>query len=214
MMKLARITALALAGTLVFSSCKYKDGPKVSLRSKRDRVSNEWKIDKMTWMVIDDQGNLVEKDVTSDVNSDTFGFSSIFTTSRTGSYSFEMMKVVKDSISGKTVYISNHVSNNSIFLNQSQNWDIDKKNNYIAGLPEPLRAIGMRGTWSFNKGHTKIQVFPELSYDPNEGPIVKNQIEWVITMLKQKEMHVRGNDNQGHEFKINFKRINDEPYWF
>lgn len=31
---------------LIFTSCKYEEGPAVSLRSKEERLCNEWKIDK------------------------------------------------------------------------------------------------------------------------------------------------------------------------
>jgi hypothetical protein len=37
---------LISAVMLIFTSCKYEEGPTVSLRSKEERLCNEWKIDK------------------------------------------------------------------------------------------------------------------------------------------------------------------------
>ncbi len=37
---------LISAVMLIFTSCKYEEGPAVSLRSKEERLCNEWKIDK------------------------------------------------------------------------------------------------------------------------------------------------------------------------
>lgn len=37
-------TLTAIAALLTFSSCKYEEGPGISVRSKRDRIANEWKI--------------------------------------------------------------------------------------------------------------------------------------------------------------------------
>lgn len=35
---------LVSAFAVVFTGCKYEEGPAISLRNKRDRVANEWKI--------------------------------------------------------------------------------------------------------------------------------------------------------------------------
>ena len=39
-LSLVLVSALAV----VFTGCKYDEGPAISLRNKRDRVANEWKI--------------------------------------------------------------------------------------------------------------------------------------------------------------------------
>lgn len=41
------LTALSISGLIVLGSCKkYEDGPVVSLRSKKERVANNWKVEK------------------------------------------------------------------------------------------------------------------------------------------------------------------------
>ena len=43
-----------IAVTVILSSCgKYEDGPKMSLASKKSRIVNSWKLDKVIWNGID-----------------------------------------------------------------------------------------------------------------------------------------------------------------
>lgn len=42
-----RTVLVILVSLLCFSSCKYEDGPALSLRSKRTRAANIWTIDKV-----------------------------------------------------------------------------------------------------------------------------------------------------------------------
>lgn len=57
-MKTIKLSGILLAFTLMLgTSCKkYEEGPFISLRSKKERLSNEWKIDKM----YDENGNELE----------------------------------------------------------------------------------------------------------------------------------------------------------
>lgn len=198
------LSALILA-SLAFSSCKYEDGPGISLRTKRDRVSNEWLVSNFTYDGVDQTGL---------VNSDSNGFHTLLKFSRTGAYSVEMLRVVKDSATGGIKYLTTHVSNNSIFLKPGEMWDVNKKYSYINNLPDPLKFLGVSGSWAFEKGHYKIGVSREKSYESNEIITEKNPIYWVITMLKEKEMHVRGNDQAGKEWTMKLKSINDEDYFY
>ena len=47
-MKTLKLTTLLLALALIFgsTSCKYEDGPGISLRSKTARVAGEWEVNK------------------------------------------------------------------------------------------------------------------------------------------------------------------------
>lgn len=59
--------SLVLSMIVGISSCgKYEEGPAISLRSKKARVANEWKVDKAT----DEDGN----DVTENFESTTFTY--------------------------------------------------------------------------------------------------------------------------------------------
>lgn len=42
------ILALTLLGLFTFQSCKYKDGPSLSLRTKKQRVTGDWTVEKIT----------------------------------------------------------------------------------------------------------------------------------------------------------------------
>lgn len=49
MKKVLTIISLFILSVAVFNSCsKYEDGPGISLRSKKARMANTWKIDKIT----------------------------------------------------------------------------------------------------------------------------------------------------------------------
>lgn len=45
-MKNMKYIGLLLGISLVYSACKYEEGPWVSIRSKKERVSNTWKVEK------------------------------------------------------------------------------------------------------------------------------------------------------------------------
>lgn len=59
MKKILTIAAFFLISVVVLNSCsKYEDGPGISLRSKKARMANTWKIDKITDL---DTGNEVDQ---------------------------------------------------------------------------------------------------------------------------------------------------------
>lgn len=47
-MKLLKYITLLLSFTLVFSSCKYEEGPSLSLRTKTSRITGKWNVEKIT----------------------------------------------------------------------------------------------------------------------------------------------------------------------
>jgi len=205
MTKSMRFLSVLVFAAVAISSCKYEHGPNISLRTKRDRVANEWLVSKFVYDGVDQTGL---------INSDSNGFHSLLKFSRNGSYSVEMLRVVKDSATGGIKYLSTHTSNNSIFLKPGEMWDVIKKHSYLNNLPAPVKFLGVSGSWAFEKGHYKIGVSPEKSYESNQIITEKNPIYWVITMLKEKEMHVRGNDQTGKEWTMEMKSINDEDYFY
>ena len=45
MRRITKISLVLFAGlSMLFSACKYEEGPGISFRAKRDRISNEWKV--------------------------------------------------------------------------------------------------------------------------------------------------------------------------
>lgn len=202
-MKFAKLTAIALASVLTFSACKYEEGPRISLRTKRDRVANEWRIEKYEYQH-KDSSNV--EDRTSMINNPENGFTLILNFARTGGYSVEIVKAEKDD-NGNTVYRSNHL----LDFNKCCYTEFVA---YRESLPSHFSYLFPGGKWTFDKGHYKIQVKPELSYDANEVLIQKNTIDWTIVKLAEKEMKVKGRDENDNEWKLHLKRINDEPFWY
>jgi hypothetical protein len=201
-MKFVKLTSLALAGALTFAGCKYEEGPRISLRAKRDRVANEWAIKKYTF-----EG----EDRTTQLKDAETGFTVVLNLYRTGSYGLEIVKEVTDS-DGKKKYITNHVK-------YGDHYGFDacchaEYTGFRLQLPSHIQYIMPGGEWTFDKGHYKIQVKPELSYDNNEVQAQKNTIDWTIVMLKEKEMKVKGRDENDKEWILEVERINDEPYFY
>lgn len=42
------LLVITLSGLFTFQSCKYKDGPSLSLRTKKQRVTGDWTVEKIT----------------------------------------------------------------------------------------------------------------------------------------------------------------------
>ena len=201
-MKFVKLTSLALAGMLTFAGCKYEEGPKISLRAKRDRVANEWRIEKYTYNDSDFTNQIVQ---VPGGNSET-PFELVFNFYRSGSYGIEVVQKSKNA-EGQDVYLTNHV----VDFNECCSTDY---NNYLGQLPQHIQDIMSHGTWTFDRGHTKLQVKPDLSYVASEVQAQKNTIDWGIVMLREKEMKIKGRDASNTEWTLHLKRVNDEPYFY
>jgi hypothetical protein len=206
-MKFIKLTTLALAGVLTFAACKYEEGPKISFRAKRDRVANEWRVKSYTYDGQDQLNRVVDPE---------FNFELLFNLYRTGAYGIEVVKKETDQ-DGNVKYITNHTalkdpSNKTGIGFQFCCWP--EYQGYLANLPSHIKYVMPGGEWTFDRGHTKIQVKPELSYDNQEVQLQKNTIDWGIVMLREKEMKVKGRDENNIEWVMVFERINDEPYFY
>ena len=74
------IISISMLGVFFLSSCKkYDDGPAISLRSKKERIANDWRIDKAF-----DNGN----DVTNSFDQYEVSFSKEGSANLTAHYSF------------------------------------------------------------------------------------------------------------------------------
>jgi hypothetical protein len=194
-MKLIKLTSLAIAGVLTFAACKYEEGPKISFRAKRDRVANEWRVKGYTYDGQDAISRLVDPE---------FGFELLIDLYRTGAYGVEIVKKEKDQ-DGNVKYITNHTVFDTSQTNKGLGFEsccAFEYNAYRNNLPSHIKYIMSHGHWTFDRGHTKIQVKPELSYDAQEVMKQKNTIDWMIVMLKEKE------------WVMILERINDEPYFY
>lgn len=199
-MKIVKIASLVIAGALTFAACKYEEGPKISLRAKRDRVANEWRIEKYTYNDSDRTETLVQPEKSQGEAS----FQIILNLYRTGSYGVEVVQKTKDA-DGNLLYVTNHTQK----FDQCCSMEY---NSYLESLPDHIKYIMSHGTWTFDKGHTKLQVKPELSYVGSEVQAQKNTIDWGIVMLHQKEMKVKGRDENNIEWTLDLKAVNPEPW--
>jgi hypothetical protein len=86
-------------------------------------------------------------------------------------------------------------------------------------MPIPLKALGARGYWSFDKKHENIIIGQERSYstEPTNGNgngFHANARFWRITKLKEKNIGFKGVDSEGKSWSMQLKNINTEPYWY
>ncbi len=222
-MKFGKLTALALAGALTFAACKYEEGPRMSLRSKRDRVSNEWKVVKLT----SNDSNIIASvnptyqyfDVQLE-DTVTYNFQWVLNLMRTGAYTCELLLVTKDA-NGNESYISNlsaHGPDNAGNERAGFTWLPGMSAAFIlstvSNLPAPYKYIRPNGKWSFDKGHYKIQVKPDLGYVYNENGTGKNTLDWTIVKLAEKAMKLKGLDENDKPWAMELKSINKENYFY
>ncbi len=220
-MKFGKLTALALAGTLTFAACKYDEGPKMSLRTKRDRVSNEWIVEKFT---------LDGKDMTKVINKDssvhistpqqedtmiTYNFTTILSFFRTGSYGVDVVRVEKDA-NNNPKYTTNNAAYKAENVYQGFNAMPGCSaiyNAYLDSMPSPFKYIKPHGKWAFDKGHYKIMVKPDLSFINDETGNAKNTLDWTIIRLNEKKMILEGLDENFKPWRMELKAINKEDYF-
>jgi hypothetical protein len=185
------IAIATLALTLTLGSCKYEERPNISLRTKRDRVANEWVFDAYTYNGVD---------ALNEINGDTFKL--VLNMYRTNDYGSAIIKPLANG-----GYETSHTGN------VTKKWNSNDVIAYSNNLPDHVKAILPGGYWNFDKRHYKLQIKPELSYDPdNQGQVLSH--EGTIIKLKEKEMKIEGRDKNDIPFTFTLKPLNDEPYFF
>lgn len=216
MHKTNKLFVSAIALSLVFTACKYEDGPGISFRSKRDRIANEWIVDQFIY-----DGN----NITDSINSRQDSFSIIFEMTRTGSYSVEWVRFKVDPNTGIKYYGSAHGTNHNLNNSGPALWNPISMGNYSRKIPTPFKVLGSRGYWSFDKKHEKISIGPESSYATGStngngngnGNGHSNHVNarfWTITKLKEKNVGFKGIDSAGKSWSVQLKNINRESYWY
>lgn len=166
----------ALVVTFALSGCKkYEEGPTVSFRTKRDRITNLWKFENVTY---DGQ------DVTNQFNRANYIIT--FDVVKAGFYTFTL----RDE---NGAALSRVGGDNSPFR-------VAEKE--LAGnLPVFRDEVANGGKWSFSSDFTSIQMFPELSQqsDANVVPQFK------IVQLKADKFKIsRDEDGAKKKLEITF----------
>ena len=214
MQKINRFCIAVVMASMVFTACKYEDGPGISLRAKRDRIANEWIVDEFIY-----DG----KNVTDSVNSRQDTFSIIFEMTRTGSYSVEWVRYTVDPNNGIKYYGTSHATNHNLNNSGPSMWHPQNIADYGRKMPIPLKVLGARGYWSFDEKHEKISIGKESSYSTepangngngNGNGFHENARFWTITKLKEKNIAFKGVDSTGKSWSVQLKNLNREPYWY
>jgi len=217
----------AFAVAILFTACKYEEGPGISLRSKRDRLSNEWKVDKYTYTP-QGGGSAQDRSDLYNIKGDTqYTYYNTYTPyqSDAAKDSAANGKPWGDSIGVASTFTVNDYHYLMIF-NGSGAYSveiIDKDNKgidprlmakYVAegnrSSPDPLgiTRIGRRGEWSFIAKHSRIQVSTDLggsnytADDIKEGRNVP--VIFDIIKLDNEELKLKAWDAYGgiHEYVL------------
>lgn len=194
-MKSFKISLILLAVTaIVFSGCKYEEGPGISLRAKRDRFANEWKV---TAYEIDGSANdaALKSFRSGGVNGDTIEM--IFITTRNFQYAMNM------------AYVDGYVSPSGDKLLSPSATDDRTYQDILtdfANNNKLFRKLNQSGKWAFGDKYKEVKYGPngngDLSYPIGQDTSV---IKSDIIMLKNKMLKL--------EFQIDGKphRITFEP---
>ena len=204
-----KIIYSVLVISIALTSCKYEEGPGISLRSKRDRVSNEWLVKEYKYT----QKDSSEKDRTSFYNNVTakpdplrsaafgdssFTFSYVLVMNRTGAYTMGIVDQDKKSVDPTKMWY--YVDNNS--------------NSFVD--PLGIYSIGNRGEWSFQTRHDRLQFMADNSGsnytadDYNQGRLVP--VRFDIIMLRNDEMQLSAEDADGGKHKYTLVPMSKENY--
>ena len=219
-----KIVYSIVALSVMLTACKYEEGPGISLRSKRDRVANEWLVDNYSYTP--DGGSATDRTDWYNVKGDTFytyftvqdpldetlqvldssftinDYSYVLVLERTGAYTLGLVDGDRKSVDPRNM--ASYVSSTGR-LNTN-------------AIPDPMsiHQIGRNGDWSFTSKHNRLQLKPDNSgsnYDAS-GILAGNNVPvtYDIVMLSNDNLKVFAIDaNKGkHEYSL--KPLSDEKY--
>ncbi len=183
-----KIIYSVLAISIVFSSCKYEEGPGISLRTKRDRVSNEWKISKYEYTAkkVGTEDDSTAVDLTANYNIKNANFYTYFSKPNPLDTT---QQIVDSSLSVKNfsyVFVLTRTGSYSLELVDGDNKGVDPRimAQYVgeqtrgaaAKTLDPLNLfkIGRRGEWSFISKSSRLQLKPDNSGSNFTGSDMKN----------------------------------------
>jgi hypothetical protein len=187
-MKMKNLLIIVAITSLFLSACKYDDGPGITLRSKRVRISNEWIV--TDYQVDGTTDNAIKS---SFVHGDSLQL--VLTISKGNRYAMNL-EYTKD-YQAKTTWRKYYVANQTGLVNLY----FDYNNNSL------FKKLGSGGAWSFDKKHDNI-VFGPFDLTHVEGD--DKLLECKILMLKAKNLRFQftAKDNKVHT--LTFEPRNDE----
>lgn len=178
---------LAIAATIIFTGCKYEDGPGISARSKRDRFANEWLIKAYT--------------VGGEDNSSIFGTPAndsgdiIFTTTRTGGFFLRENPVNAYEFDSVVWFNPTYIAMQALK---------DQLKNAL-GVTQ-LDVATKNGRWSFTDKHNKVRMGTELS-----NPTLYKDYE--ILELREDQLKIQYTDANDTKHVLTFTPLNDEDFF-
>jgi len=190
---------VALAGLITFTGCKYEDGPGISLRSKRDRFSNEW----IVKSYMRDTVNLSEM-FTDSNNIDSGNIA--FITTRTGHFEFHIIPNIPHH-----VYWDSEVWSDPTYLKMKEltsnlSEAMGMKTSYSNDTPE---FSAPKGSWTFDDKSSTVQLGQgELEYIDT----IPN-IKYDIVELREDALKLKWVDEAKVTRTIGFEPLNDEDFF-
>jgi hypothetical protein len=190
-MKKIAFTLLVL--TFVLSSCKYEEGPGISLISKRDRMANEWSI--INYKI---DGNDHDSSLkTFREPGDTIEV--IMVTTRQGQYAFNRQFTKEHSKKNNNAILTTQLVNKQPIVRLYENLN----NNAFT------KATGPSGKWEFTQRHDKVYFGPLGNMDVSHHE--SNQVlTCEIVKLKNKEMKLSFTAEDGKKHLLTFQAWNYE----
>lgn len=214
------ILYIAIVSVIALTACKYEEGPGVSLRAKRDRVSNEWIVSNYTFT--DSSGT--SSDLTANYNPTQQSIYTYFTTSagldstesvedysyvyninRTGAYNLGVVDGDGNSVDPRKM--ASYVSATG------------RSNNVNFSMVDPLSifSVGSRGDWSFINKHSRLQFMADLGGAnfsgidaPSGGKLIP--VIFDVVKLANDEMKLTATDDSGAKHEYTFTPISSEKY--
>jgi len=221
-----KIVYSIIAMTVLLSACKYEEGPGISLRSKRDRASNEWTVEGYTYTP--DGGTAEDRKSWYNVTGDTFytyftdtangvqildstsqvaDYKYVLITTRTASYSLDVIKTTE--VDGKSQTIG-------VDPRDMQFYTASSGRSNVNSVPDPLslHRIGNRGEWSFTSKHSRLQFKPDISGSNYAADGIKagNNVPVIFDIVKlaNDNLKLSAIDENGGKHEYDLKPISEE----
>lgn len=172
-------TAITLSVLFLLPSCKYDEGPGISLRNKRDRIINVWAFESVS---------LDGEEYVTTFNTDSF--ICVFEMYKAGYYSFGYRYPDGSPLSFERP--GGGSGDNYYFPAAFQ----------AANNPFQ-RDVRGGGKWTFNDKHDNIQMAPELAQEESEKDKLISYYD--IVKLRNDNLILKGTDRQtGKEITVEF----------
>ncbi|MDI1235772.1 MAG: hypothetical protein PSX81_15955 [bacterium] len=166
--KIKNLLIIVAISSLILSACKYDEGPGISLRTKRVRISNEW-------IVTDYQvnGNTDNAIKSSFVHGDSLQL--VLSINKTGKYEYNLQytEAYQNSTAWNKYFVANQTGLVNLYYEYTKN--------------SLFKLLTSHGAWSFGSKHSNI-VFgaPDLSHAEGES----RPLDCKIIMLKAKNLKI------------------------